>query len=55
MYGTLVPPHDPAALADALAATLKGPVDQHRLQRRARDFDVPEAVDRYHVLFKRIV
>jgi len=54
-YGALVPPHDPAALADALAAALNRPVDQRRLQRRARDFDVPEAVDHYHALFERIV
>jgi glycosyltransferase involved in cell wall biosynthesis len=54
-YGALVSPHDPAALADALAVALNRPVDQRRLQRRARDFDVPEAVDRYHALFQRIV
>ena len=54
-YGALVPPHDPAALADALAAAFNQPVDQRRLQRRARDFDVPEAVDRYRALFQRIV
>lgn len=54
-YGSLVPPHDPAALADALTATLRRPVDHCRLQRRARDFDVSEAVDRYRALFERIV
>jgi len=54
-YGALVPPYDPGALADALAAALSRPVDQRRLQQRARDFDVPKAVDRYHALFQRIV
>ena len=54
-YGSLVPPHDPAALADALVAVLNRPVDRRRLQRRARDFDVPEAVERYHALFERII
>lgn len=53
-YGSLVPPHDPAALADALAAVLNRPVDRRRLQKRARDFDVSEAVDRYHALFERM-
>lgn len=54
-YGSLVPPHDPAALADALTATLSRPVDHCRLRRHARDFDVSEAVDRYRALFERIV
>ena len=53
-YGFLVPPQDPAAMADALAAMLSRPVDQRRLQRRARDFDVSKAVDRYHALFERM-
>jgi len=53
-YGSLVPPHDSAALAEELAAVLHRPVDRRRLQRRARDFDVPEAVGRYHALFERI-
>lgn len=55
MYGSLVPPHDPAAFAHTLAAVLNRPVDRRQLQRRARDFDVPKAVDRYHTLFERIV
>ena len=54
-YGSLVPPHDPAALADTLDKVLDRPVDRSRLQQRARDFDVPEAVNRYRALFERIV
>lgn len=54
-YGRLVPPRDPTALAEALAALLNRPVDTRRLHRRARDFDVSEAVDRYQALFERIV
>ena len=54
-YGALVPPNNPAALADTLATVLNRPVDRRRLKRRARDFDVSEAVDRYCALFKRIV
>jgi glycosyltransferase involved in cell wall biosynthesis len=52
-YGSLVPPQDPAAMADALAAMLSRPVDQCRLQRRARDFGVSKAVDRYYDLFEQ--
>ena len=54
-YGALVPPHNPDALASTLAAVLDRSVDRPRLQRRARDFDVPVAVDRYHALFERML
>jgi len=53
-YGTLVPPHSPAALAEALAAAIDRPVNPQRLRRRARDFDVAVAVDRYRALFAQL-
>lgn len=53
-YGALVPPHDPPALAEALAAAIDQPADPQRLRRRARDFDVAVAVDRYRALFAQL-
>jgi glycosyltransferase involved in cell wall biosynthesis len=46
-HGPLVPVGDPAALAEAIERTLSAPVDRERLRRRAEDFSVERAVDRY--------
>lgn len=43
--GVLVPPHDPGALAAAIAALLKDPMQRHTLGREAR-----EIIDRHYSL-----
>jgi glycosyltransferase involved in cell wall biosynthesis len=46
-YGKLVPVGDETALADAIAATLQASPDPFDLRRRAADFSVERATDRY--------
>ena len=46
-YGTLVPPGDVSALADAMAATLRAPLPRTVLQARGQQFSVDRAVDAY--------
>ena len=46
-YGKLVPVGDEAALAAAIDATLQTAPDPHELRRRATDFSVERATDRY--------
>ena len=46
-YGKLVPIGDEAALAEAIVATLQAAPDPHELRRRAADFSVERATDRY--------
>jgi glycosyltransferase involved in cell wall biosynthesis len=47
-WGTLVPPEDPAALAEAIAAALPPDGDQPRLRYdNLLDYDVERVVDRY--------
>jgi glycosyltransferase involved in cell wall biosynthesis len=46
-YGRLVPMGDEAALAQAIAGTLQASPDPHDLRRRATDFSVERATDRY--------
>lgn len=51
-YGRLVPVGDHAALAEAIIATLDDTPDRARLRRRAMEFSVERAADRYlEVLF----
>jgi glycosyltransferase involved in cell wall biosynthesis len=50
--GQLVPPGNPAALADAMRAVMETPADPAALRRRADDFRVEVAAARYlEVLF----
>lgn len=49
-YGRLVPVADAAALADAIIATVDAPPDPAELRRRAEQFSVAAAVDRYQAL-----
>jgi glycosyltransferase involved in cell wall biosynthesis len=51
-YGTLVPCGNPAALAEAILATLDVPVDRQRLRDRARVFDSETSIDRYIATFE---
>ena len=46
-FGRLVPMGDEAVLADAIAAALDAPVDRDELRRRAADFSVERATERY--------
>jgi glycosyltransferase involved in cell wall biosynthesis len=46
-YGKLVPIGDEAALAEAIGATLQISPDSHDLRRRAADFSVERATERY--------
>jgi glycosyltransferase involved in cell wall biosynthesis len=53
-YGRLVPVGDPAAMAQAILATLDAPPDRGLLQKRASHFSVDRAVAQYlEVLFAR--
>ena len=53
-YGQLVPVGDPAAMAQAILATLDAPPDRGLLQKRASLFSVDRAVEQYlDVLFAR--
>jgi glycosyltransferase involved in cell wall biosynthesis len=53
-YGRLVPVGDPAAMAQAIIATLEAPPDRGLLQKRALLFSVDRAVEQYlEVLFAR--
>lgn len=54
-YGHLVPMGDPAALAEAMQATLAEPADRDRLKARGRLFGMDEAVSRYEALFDKMV
>jgi glycosyltransferase involved in cell wall biosynthesis len=49
-YGRLVPVGDDRALGEAIAATLDNPPDPATLRRRADDFSVERAIDRYEQL-----
>jgi glycosyltransferase involved in cell wall biosynthesis len=46
-YGKLVPVGDEAALAEAIGAMLETSPDSHDLRRRAADFSVERATERY--------
>lgn len=46
-FGKLVPMGDEAALAEAITATLRAPADPEALRRRAADFSVERATERY--------
>ena len=46
-FGKLVPVGDEGALAEAITATLQASPDPHDLRRRAADFSVERATDRY--------
>ena len=46
-YGTLVPPGDDAALAEAMAATLRTPLPRDVLRARGEQFSLGRAVDAY--------
>jgi glycosyltransferase involved in cell wall biosynthesis len=46
-YGRLVPVGDPAALADAILATLREPGDPELRRRRAQEFSVDVVAERY--------
>ena len=46
-YGKLVPIGDEAALAEAIGAMLQTSPDSHDLRRRAADFSVERATERY--------
>lgn len=46
-FGKLVPMGDEAAMADAITATLRTSVDSEELRRRAADFSVERATERY--------
>jgi glycosyltransferase involved in cell wall biosynthesis len=52
-YGRLVPVGDEAALAETIAATLRASPDPDELRRRAADFSVERATDRYLQLLGR--
>ena len=51
-YGRLVPVGDAGALGEALAATLSEPRDPERQRRRAAEFAVDRAVERYVQLIR---
>ena len=46
-WGRLTAPRDAQALADAVCASLDAPVDRDALMRRADDFSIDAAADRY--------
>lgn len=50
-YGSLVPPGNPEALAQALAHTLDTPPDPQTLQHRAQSFSLDNALQHYLHLF----
>lgn len=50
VYGPLVPVGDDVALAVAIAQTLDAAVDGDRLRKRAADFSLARAVDRFRAL-----
>jgi glycosyltransferase involved in cell wall biosynthesis len=52
-YGPLVPVGDDAALAAAIEASLEAVPDREELRRRAADFSVERAVDRYLDLLRQ--
>ena len=52
-HGPLVPVGDPAALANALAATLDEPPDPARLRARADDFSAATVTESYLALLRR--
>ena len=51
-HGRLVPMGDDAALAAAISATLQAAPDRDALRRRAADFSVERATDRYLQLLR---
>ncbi len=51
-YGRLVPCRDPAALAEAIFATLDEPVDRQALRDRARVFDLESSIEGYIATFE---
>lgn len=54
-HGTLVPPGDPVAMAEALSNTLNAPVDRTALQQRARCFSVQRAGRKYEGLVQELL
>lgn len=51
-YGRLVPCRDPAALAEAILATLDAPVDRQALRDRARIFNLETSIEGYIATFE---
>lgn len=54
-YGALVPVGMPAAMADAIAATLETPADRDRLRARGRSFSIERCAADYLSLFERVL
>ena len=54
-YGPLVPPGDPAALADAMLAALAAPPARELVQARAALFAEDRITDEYLALFERVL
>ncbi|MFZ1744549.1 MAG: glycosyltransferase [Nitrospirales bacterium] len=54
-YGRLVPCRDPAALAEAILATLDAPVDRQALRDRARVFDLETSIKGYIATFEQAI
>lgn len=54
-YGRLVPMNNPAALATAIADTLRRPLDPHVLQSRAAEFSIEVCAENYHRLFSSLL
>lgn len=54
-FGEIVPSGDPHALARALERVIEDPPDGRHGQRRARDFSVAAASDRYDRLFRALL
>ena len=50
-WGTLVPIRDPAALAEAMGASLDNPPSTEKQRKRALDFTDQKSADRYEALF----
>ncbi len=55
VYGHLVPPGDPDALAQAILKTLSFPPDRRFLKRRASEFFLDNAVDHYLDVFEECI
>lgn len=53
-YGRLVPPGDAAALAAAIDATLADPGEPAEARRRAEDFSIDRALDRFEALIAEV-
>lgn len=54
-YGSLVPVGDAKALADAIDQSLSRKIDRAELRRRADDFSVKQAADRYEAIIRGLL